>query len=41
MEKLAKRCESSRPLGMFRSKDDEFLLVYDGEFVSALLRRYS
>ncbi|KAL4266658.1 hypothetical protein AB1N83_002482 [Pleurotus pulmonarius] len=29
MEKLAKRCESSRPLGMFRSKEDEFLLVYD------------
>ncbi|KAG5643354.1 hypothetical protein DXG03_001036 [Asterophora parasitica] len=27
---LAKRCESCRPMGMFRSKDDEFLLCYDG-----------
>ncbi|KAF8075167.1 CNH domain-containing protein [Lyophyllum atratum] len=26
---LAKRCESCRPMGMFRSKDDEFLLCYD------------
>ncbi|EKM81602.1 hypothetical protein AGABI1DRAFT_54457, partial [Agaricus bisporus var. burnettii JB137-S8] len=26
---LAKRCESCRPLGMFRSADDEFLLCYD------------
>ncbi|KAF8956940.1 CNH domain-containing protein [Flammula alnicola] len=26
---LAKRCEASRPLGMFRSTDDEFLLCYD------------
>jgi len=28
-EKLAKRCESCRPMGMFRSNDDEFLLCYD------------
>ena len=27
---LAKRCESARPVGMFRSSDDEFLLCYDG-----------
>ncbi|KAF8159396.1 CNH domain-containing protein [Crassisporium funariophilum] len=26
---LAKRCESCRPLGMFRSTDEEFLLCYD------------
>ncbi|KAF9525947.1 Dbl domain-containing protein [Crepidotus variabilis] len=26
---LAKRCESSRPLGMFRPSEDEFLLCYD------------
>ncbi|KAJ7594214.1 CNH domain-containing protein [Mycena floridula] len=26
---LLKRCESCRPMGMFRSTDDEFLLVYD------------
>ncbi|GLB41616.1 putative CNH domain containing protein [Lyophyllum shimeji] len=26
---LAKRCESCRPMGMFRSKEDEFLLCYD------------
>lgn len=26
---LLKRCESCRPLGMFRSTEDEFLLVYD------------
>ncbi|KAJ3569204.1 hypothetical protein NP233_g5203 [Leucocoprinus birnbaumii] len=26
---LAKRCESCRPMGMFRSSDDEFLLCYD------------
>lgn len=27
---LAKRCETSRPLGMFRSSENEFLLCYDG-----------
>jgi len=32
LEKLAKRCESCRPLGMFRSNKDEFLLCYDGTF---------
>ena len=32
MEKLAKRCESCRPMGMFRSNKDEFLLCYDGMF---------
>ncbi|KAG5653612.1 hypothetical protein H0H81_011984 [Sphagnurus paluster] len=26
---LAKRCESCRPMGMFRSREDEFLLCYD------------
>lgn len=26
---LAKRCESCRPMGMFRSGEDEFLLCYD------------
>ncbi|KAG6829149.1 hypothetical protein H0H92_005554 [Tricholoma furcatifolium] len=26
---LAKRCEAARPMGMFRSKDNEFLLCYD------------
>ncbi|KAF9565910.1 Dbl-like domain-containing protein [Agrocybe pediades] len=26
---LAKRCENARPLGMFRSVDEEFLLCYD------------
>lgn len=30
-EKLAKRCESSRPMGMFRSSENEFLLCYDGK----------
>ncbi|KAF7790213.1 hypothetical protein EIP86_001165 [Pleurotus ostreatoroseus] len=29
LEKLAKRCESCRPMGMFRSSKDEFLLCYD------------
>ncbi|KAI0079115.1 hypothetical protein K474DRAFT_1659617 [Panus rudis PR-1116 ss-1] len=29
LEKLAKRCESCRPKGMFRSSKDEFLLCYD------------
>ncbi|KAF8887321.1 CNH domain-containing protein [Infundibulicybe gibba] len=29
LAQLAKRCESCRPLGMFRSTDDEFLLCYD------------
>ncbi|KAI0675599.1 Dbl domain-containing protein [Trametes maxima] len=29
LEKLAKRCESCRPMGMFRSSNDEFLLCYD------------
>jgi len=29
LEKLAKRCESCRPMGMFRSSQDEFLLCYD------------
>ena len=31
LEKLAKRCESCRPMGMFRSSKDEFLLCYDGK----------
>ncbi|KAG6849618.1 hypothetical protein H0H93_006902 [Arthromyces matolae] len=26
---LAKRCEAARPMGMFRSNDNEFLLCYD------------
>ncbi|KAG6816279.1 hypothetical protein H0H87_007316 [Tephrocybe sp. NHM501043] len=26
---LAKRCESARPMGMFRSRENEFLLCYD------------
>ncbi|KAF8902367.1 Dbl-like domain-containing protein [Gymnopilus junonius] len=26
---LAKRCENAKPLGMFRSNEDEFLLCYD------------
>lgn len=30
LEKLAKRCESCKALGMFRSSNDEFLLCYDG-----------
>ncbi|KAH9839689.1 Dbl-like domain-containing protein [Rhodofomes roseus] len=29
LEKLAKRCESCRPMGMFRTNQDEFLLCYD------------
>ncbi|TCD61525.1 hypothetical protein EIP91_008286 [Steccherinum ochraceum] len=29
LEKLAKRCESCRPMGMFRSSKDEFLLCYN------------
>ncbi|KAL6309388.1 Dbl-like domain-containing protein [Sparassis latifolia] len=29
LEKLAKRCESCRPMGMFRTSQDEFLLCYD------------
>ncbi|KAI0035294.1 Dbl-like domain-containing protein [Vararia minispora EC-137] len=31
-EKLAKRCESCRPMGMFRTSENEFLLCYDAEF---------
>ena len=31
LEKLAKRCERCRPMGMFRSSNDEFLLCYDGK----------
>jgi hypothetical protein len=34
LEKLAKRCDSCRPLGMFRSNADEFLLCYDGTSLS-------
>ncbi|KAF9642598.1 hypothetical protein BDM02DRAFT_2008732 [Thelephora ganbajun] len=30
LEKLAKTCESCRPMSMFRSNKDEFLLCYDG-----------
>lgn len=33
---LAKRWESCRPLGMFRSTDEEFLLCYTGVFVRLL-----
>jgi hypothetical protein len=29
LAQLSKRCESCRPMGMFRSADDEFLLCYD------------
>jgi hypothetical protein len=29
-KKLAKRCESCRPLGIFRPYENEFLLCYDG-----------
>ncbi|KZT25369.1 Dbl-like domain-containing protein [Neolentinus lepideus HHB14362 ss-1] len=29
MERLARRCESCKPIGMFRSNEDEFLLCYD------------
>lgn len=32
LEKLTKRLESCRPIGMFRSSRDEFLLIYDGQF---------
>ncbi|KAI0286014.1 CNH domain-containing protein [Russula aff. rugulosa BPL654] len=28
-EKLIKRCESCRPMGMFRSRENEYLLCYD------------
>lgn len=38
LEKLAKRCESCRPMGMFRSSKDEFLLCYDGT-IHAYLQR--
>jgi RHO1 GDP-GTP exchange protein 1/2 len=31
---IVKRLESCRPMGMFRSKEDEFLLCYDGLFFS-------
>ncbi|KAJ3520044.1 hypothetical protein NM688_g9215 [Phlebia brevispora] len=31
LERLAKRCESCRPMGMFRSSKNEFLLCYDGK----------
>ncbi|KAK1225868.1 Rho guanine nucleotide exchange factor [Marasmius sp. AFHP31] len=36
LAQLAKRCDSCRPMGMFRSADDEFLLCYDefGLFVN-------
>ncbi|KAF9269288.1 Dbl homology domain-containing protein [Marasmius fiardii PR-910] len=36
LAQLAKRCDSCRPIGMFRSADDEFLLCYDefGLFVN-------
>lgn len=37
LEKLAKRCESCKPLGMFRSMEDEFLLCYDGKIRFASL----
>jgi RHO1 GDP-GTP exchange protein 1/2 len=30
LAQLAKRCDTCRPKGMFRSADDEFLLCYDG-----------
>ena len=33
---LIKRCENARPIGMFRSTDDEFLLCYDGMLILVL-----
>lgn len=38
LEKLVKRCEACRPLGMFRCTDDEFLLCYDGMSFSPFSR---
>ena len=40
LEKLAKRCESCRPMGMFRSNKDEFLLCYDGMFPHMVRRQH-
>ena len=34
---LSKRWDSVRPLGMFKSTDEEFLLCYDGIFYSSFL----
>lgn len=30
---VARRCDACRPLGMFRSSENEFLLCYDGELL--------
>jgi hypothetical protein len=38
LEKLWKRCDSCRPLGMFRSNADEFLLCYNGMCSASSLR---
>lgn len=40
MAALAKRCESSRPLGMCRTGDNEFLLCYDGGAFSIVLLQF-
>lgn len=32
LQPLAKRCEACRPLGMFRTSENEFLLCYNGPF---------
>lgn len=32
IQAIAKRVETAKPLGMFKSSESEFLLCYDGEF---------
>ena len=36
-EKLAKRCDSCRPMGMFRTSENEFLLCYDGAYFTLMI----
>lgn len=38
LAEIQRRCDSSRPLGMFRSTETDFLLVYDCEWLNVLLR---
>ena len=41
LQSLTKRCESCKPMGMFRSSENEFLLCYDGLCFALKLFKHS
>jgi hypothetical protein len=39
LAEVQRRCDAGKPLGMFRSTETEFLLIYDCEFATTQLDR--